>query len=94
MTSIGNSAFANCTSLSSITIPKGVTSIGAFAFANCSALSTIISLAVDAPTVITNSFNNVAATAITVPAGATASYVAAGTDGKYGGLIIAELAEA
>tara|TARA_R110001592_G_scaffold131527_2_gene345548 strand:+ start:235 stop:441 length:207 start_codon:yes stop_codon:yes gene_type:complete len=67
-----------------------MTSIGNFAFGNCTALSTITSLAQSAPSVQPFSFSNVSATTITVPAGATASYVAAGTDGKYGGLIIAE----
>ena len=32
ITSIGNSAFYNCSNLKSIEIPEGVTSIGAFAF--------------------------------------------------------------
>jgi hypothetical protein len=41
VTSIGNSAFYNCYSLSSIIIPSGVTSIGNSAFFNCSALSSI-----------------------------------------------------
>ena len=38
---IGNSAFYNCYSLSSITIPDGVTSIGNNAFYNCYSLSSI-----------------------------------------------------
>ena len=94
VTSIGAGAFESCTSLSSVTIPGSVTLIGSRAFYDCTALSTIISLATDAPSVVTNSFSNVSASTITVPAGATASYVAAGTNGKYGGLTIAELAGA
>ena len=35
MTSIGNNAFQNCTSLQSVVIPSGVTSIGTYAFQNC-----------------------------------------------------------
>ena len=41
VTSIGYSAFSNCSNLSSITIPEGVTSIGKNAFFNCSGLSSI-----------------------------------------------------
>src|SRR5580698_6191210 len=35
ITSIGNGAFENCTSLTGITIPNSVTNIGESAFANC-----------------------------------------------------------
>ncbi len=42
VTSIGQSAFAGCSSLTSITIPQGVTSIGWQAFASCSGLTSII----------------------------------------------------
>ena len=38
VTEIGNYAFYNCTSLSSITIPSGITSIDAYAFMRCSGL--------------------------------------------------------
>ena len=41
VTSIGNSAFQNCSSLQSITIPENVTSIGNSAFSNCSSLQSI-----------------------------------------------------
>ena len=39
--SIGQSAFSGCSSLTSITIPKGVTSIGNYAFQGCSNLTSI-----------------------------------------------------
>ncbi|MCD8026780.1 MAG: leucine-rich repeat protein [Clostridiales bacterium] len=39
---IGNSAFVNSTSLTSVTIPDGVTSIGAFAFYSCTNLEEVI----------------------------------------------------
>ena len=38
---IGDSAFANCSGLTSIVLPSGVTSIGDSAFANCSRLTSI-----------------------------------------------------
>ncbi len=41
VTSIGESAFSNCSSLTSVTIPEGVTSIGYYAFSNCSGLISI-----------------------------------------------------
>lgn len=41
MTSIGDNAFGSCTSLSSITIPAGVTSIGSGAFYNCTSLNSV-----------------------------------------------------
>ena len=42
ITSIGNDAFAHCSSLTEVTIPKSVTSIGKFAFESCSSLTKVI----------------------------------------------------
>lgn len=41
VTGIGDNAFKNCTSLTSITIPSGVTSIGYYAFWQCTGLESI-----------------------------------------------------
>ena len=41
VTSIGNYAFYNCTSLSSVTIPNSVNTIGEWAFCYCSSLTSV-----------------------------------------------------
>ena len=41
VTSIGATAFAYCSSLTSVTIPNSVTSIGNYAFQNCSSLTSV-----------------------------------------------------
>ncbi len=41
VTTIGDSAFYNCTALTSVTMPDGITYIGSAAFSQCSALTTL-----------------------------------------------------
>ena len=71
VTSIGNGAFANCSALTSITIPSSVTSIGDSAFSNCSAL-TSITIPSGVTSIGDNAFSSCSALAsITIPEGAT-----------------------
>ena len=56
VTSIGNSAFYNCTSLKTVTIGDSVTSIGWCAFSSCTNLKTI-TLSKNTTNINTNSFN-------------------------------------
>ena len=76
VTSIGSSAFENCYSLSSITIPNGVTSIGVSTFNYCNSLSSIT--IPDGVTSISNStFNDCRSlSSITIPdgVGSTGTY--------------------
>ena len=71
VTGIGNRAFQNCTSLTSVTIPSGVTYIDECAFQGCSSLTDIA--LPDSLTIIGGfAFNNCAMlTSITIPNGVT-----------------------
>ena len=71
VTGIGNRAFHNCTSLTSVTIPSGVTYIDECAFQGCSSLTDIA--LPDSLTIIDSyAFNNCAMlTSITIPNGVT-----------------------
>ena len=46
---IGESAFDDCSGLTSVTIPNSVTTIGEYAFSGCSGLTKLVSLAVKPP---------------------------------------------
>jgi len=80
VTSIGQSAFASCTNLTSVTIHDSVTSIGGDAFQHCSSLTSVTFLG-NAPSLGNNVFNQVVA-------GATVyyHYGTSGWGSTYGGL--------
>ncbi len=68
---IGSSAFADCTSLTSVTIPEGVTEIGGSAFKGCTAL-TRVSLPSSVTKIGSSAFEGCTSlTSISLPAGLT-----------------------
>jgi hypothetical protein len=71
ITSIGRTAFSNCTNLTLVVLPDGVTSIGNYAFQNCTNL-TLIVLPDGVTSIGENAFQNCTNLALTVlPDGVT-----------------------
>jgi hypothetical protein len=66
ITSMTRTAFRNCTSLASVTLPAGLTEIGNNAFHSCTAL-TQISLPSGLLTVVDGAFNGTRLTSVTIP---------------------------
>ena len=84
VTSIGGGMCSACTSLTSCTIGSGVTSIGASAFRSCSSLELIISNAMTAPTIESNTFYSIkTGGTLTVPSGSSGYDVWMGTGSYY-----------
>ena len=80
VTSIGESAFSGCSSLTSITIPEGVTGIGWYAFSGCSSL-TSITIPEGVTSIGGSAFYNCSSlTSITIPEGV----MSIGDDAFYG----------
>ena len=79
VTSIGNGAFSDCYSLSSITIPDGVTSIGNGAFSYCYGLARLYFLPTTPPSVSnSDAFSDIPTDCVIhVPAGSLSAYTSA-----------------
>ena len=87
--SIGDGAFVICSGLTSCTIGSGVTSINTQAFYGCSSLTSIVSNAMTAPTIDSDTFQGIkTGGTLTVPSSSTGYDVWMGTGnyylGKYG----------
>ena len=66
VTKIGESAFENCKSLTSVTIPNGLTTIGSRAFCNCTLL-TSVTIPEGVTTIARNSFSGTSLTSVSIP---------------------------
>ena len=84
VTSIGNYAFRSCSGLTSCTIGSGVTNIGTSAFTSCSGLTSIVCNATTAPTIQSNTFQDVkSGGTLRVPIGSSGYDVWMGTGDYY-----------
>ena len=77
ITKIEKNAFYQCSGLTSIDIPSGVTSIGQGAFMNCSGLTSITVNAITPPTLGSAAFSNTNNCPIYVPSASVNAYMTA-----------------
>ena len=78
VTSIGGTAFRDCTSLTSVSIPNSVTEIGSPAFAGCTSLKEVYCKSVTPPAGENEMFdNNASGRKILVPTASVAKYKSA-----------------
>lgn len=84
VTSIANNSFRSCSGLTNITIGSSVTSIGDYAFSYCGNLSSIISNAMTAPTIQSDTFYNIHSNGtLTVQSGSSGYDVWMGSGDSY-----------
>lgn len=91
MRTIGNSAFEDCTELTSVTIPNTVTSIGSYAFYECIELVEVVVNPVTPPSLGNYAFyGNTSGRKIKVPAASLQAYRTAPGWSTYAADIIAQ----
>ena len=87
MTSLDQSAFHNCTSLTSVTIGSGCTTIGNTCFGNCGNISTFTCKATTPPTLGGAAFGDTTIGVIYVPAASVNAYKSANRWSDYSSII-------
>ena len=91
VTSIGDYAFCNCTSLESVTIPESVTHIGSMAFYACNSLTDIYLRSTMPPTLRDIYAISTATTAIHVPVGSGDAYKTATNWSSFADIIVEDI---